>query len=186
LQVQSFLTTCTILSQRAAAPTRPEFTDALFLRSGRVPGCNFCPNAIELSSIGILKMTKKKPKGSSDTNSDVAPVPEANKLTPISSNKAKPTTKPGPEPNVPPTLVICRNKYMALDPIRGRIPWIGLIQDYIANNTTDIGATYRPIMAHGSIYPLRFSKVSRSAISIHLARSPLILQSSSISSRSAN
>ena len=72
-------------------------------------------------------MTKKKSKGSVGAPQDPNIGPEVRATADGSSSKSKQSSKPSPETNAPPTLVICRNKYMNSRSNRGQLPWIGLI-----------------------------------------------------------
>ena len=100
-------------------------------------------------NLAVVKMTKKKPRGPSQGARDTDTAPAPSSTASSSSQKTKTASKPTPEPSVPPTLVICRNKYMALDPIRGRIPWIGLLPNMKLTLLPGTGATSRPTTAPG-------------------------------------
>jgi hypothetical protein len=71
-------------------------------------------------------MTKKKLKAPAvvEGGQDGSSPAEQAKGTSSSSQSNDKKTQEAPSPQ-PPALVICRNKYMAHSPVRGKAPWIG-------------------------------------------------------------
>jgi hypothetical protein len=71
-------------------------------------------------------MTKKKPKAPAVVEGG-KDGPGASDLAKAPSTSSQSHDKQAQEPPTPqpPALVICRNKYLAHSPVRGKAPWIG-------------------------------------------------------------
>ena len=121
-------------------PSHPEFSGQSFTMSGPCRTWISSTNATT-QNFAVPKMTKKKLKVHAEGAQGKVAAPEPSSSTSASSQIIRLTPKPTPEPSITPTLVICRNKYMALDPIRGRIPWIGLLQSMKTDIAPGTGAT---------------------------------------------
>ena len=109
-------------------------------------------------------MTKKKPKGT-------AQAPTENETVEVSSvTNGRPSATTS-TPSAPPTLVICRNKYISpyyRPRTKISVPGVRVHPGLIG--ATDIGGTYPPTMVHGLACLQKSSRVSRLATTILLAR----------------
>ena len=101
--------------------------------------------------VNTYMMTRKKPKASSEGVKDASVDAGTSAVACDSSSKSKPCSKRAEDSPIhpSPTLVICRNKYMTLVPIRGRTPWIGLAPSFSTDSFPGTGGTSHHIMAHG-------------------------------------